>query len=63
MIFAAGSKLKPYEIQVLLDTGGTPKFVPLLTRSDVFLWCGTLSYFEGPQGRFYSVAATLSLAG
>ena len=29
MIFAAGSKLKPYEIQVLLDTGGTHKFVPL----------------------------------
>jgi hypothetical protein len=28
MIFAAGSKLKPYEIQVLLDTGGTHKFVP-----------------------------------
>jgi hypothetical protein len=49
MIFAAGSKLKPYEIQVLLDTGGTHKFVPLLTRSDVFLWCGTLSYFEGPN--------------
>ena len=23
MIFAAGSKLKPYEIQVPLDTGGT----------------------------------------
>ncbi len=29
MIFAAGSKLKPYEIQVPLDTGGTYKFVPL----------------------------------
>jgi hypothetical protein len=29
MIFAAESKLKPYEIQVLLDTGGTHKFVPL----------------------------------
>ncbi|SPF39501.1 hypothetical protein SBA1_280040 [Candidatus Sulfotelmatobacter kueseliae] len=29
MIFAAGSKHKPYEIQVLLDTGGTHKFVPL----------------------------------
>ena len=28
MIFAAGSKLKPYEIQVLLDTGDTHKFVP-----------------------------------
>jgi len=29
MIFAAGSKLRPYETQVLLDTGGTHKFVPL----------------------------------
>jgi len=29
MISAAESKLKPYEIQVLLDTGGTHKFVPL----------------------------------
>jgi hypothetical protein len=29
MIFAAGSELKPYEIQVLLDTRGTHKFVPL----------------------------------
>jgi hypothetical protein len=43
MIFAAESKLKrPYEIQVLLDTGGTHKFVPLFARSDVSLWFGVL---------------------
>ena len=28
MIFAAGSKHKPYEIQVLLDTEGRHEFVP-----------------------------------
>ena len=29
MIFAAGGKLTSYDIQVLLDTEGTHKFVPL----------------------------------
>ena len=47
MILAAGSKLSRYEIQVLLDSGGTHKFVPL-SRGDVSLWRGVLFYFEGP---------------
>jgi len=48
MIFAAGSKLKPHEIQVLLDTGGHTQIRSSLTRGEVSLWCGTPSYFEGP---------------
>ena len=47
MIFAAGSKLKPYEIQVLLDTEGRHEFVASLARATCLSGVAPF-YFEGP---------------
>ena len=61
-MLAARSQLPPYEISVAAgQLGAAHKIRSFLTRGDVFFWCGTPFYCEGPATNSIRMVASRKL--